>query len=418
MQSRFAPAVTMILVLALGLASPATAQQTRYFVTRVKSPFSILYGNTFAINENGQMAGFEWMTTPYDKTAQIACLWSPDGTPFPLPTLRENDPEAVATGHAINNLGHVAGTGNSDNGIEAFLWTPETGIVLLGDLPIGGFHSEARGMNDLGQVVGHSSQRAFIWDAAGGMKYIGDFPGGQEFSIGYDINNLGQVVGDSIGTSGNEAFIWDEQDGMRKLAGAFPVPGKAVAALAINDRSQVTGVAYAETGIRAFFWDPVDGFTLISLLPGSLPNEGLIIGRDINDHGQVVGETRVNYEYWTGFIWDRENGPRDLSPMLAAGTPPAQKQVRQPRGINNHGQIACNAGGPALLTPFLVGDMNCDGVVDKRDIAPLRLLLESEEKYRTQFGDCPGFWAADLNQDGVNDWQDYAKLIQVAHAAR
>ena len=55
-------------------------------------------------------------------------------------------------------------------------------LTPLGDLPGGSFYSSARGMNDLGQVVGQSNgDEAFIWDSTYGMQslksLIGNPPG-------------------------------------------------------------------------------------------------------------------------------------------------------------------------------------------------------------------------------------------------
>lgn len=47
----------------------------------------------------------------------------------------------------------VVGDFNASNGIEAFRWTSATGMVGLGDLPTGTFHSEARGVSGDGNVV-------------------------------------------------------------------------------------------------------------------------------------------------------------------------------------------------------------------------------------------------------------------------
>lgn len=57
---------------------------------------------------------------------------------------------------------------------HAFLWTLDDGMVDLGTLPISNC-TEARGINNLGQVVGFagsgSDGRAFVWED-GHLRYI------------------------------------------------------------------------------------------------------------------------------------------------------------------------------------------------------------------------------------------------------
>ena len=73
---------------------------------------------------------------------------------------------------------------NSQNGLEAFRWTPSAGMVGLGDLDGGSFQSFAFAASRNGSVIvgratiegvagpfgGGSAPRAFIWDAAHGMR--------------------------------------------------------------------------------------------------------------------------------------------------------------------------------------------------------------------------------------------------------
>ena len=87
--------------------------------------------------------------------------------------------------------------GNSEN--EAFRWTMGGGMVGLGDLPGGSFHSAANSVSADGSVVvGFSSSgngnEAFIWTAGGGMVGIGDLPGGTFSSNAVDISADGSVV--------------------------------------------------------------------------------------------------------------------------------------------------------------------------------------------------------------------------------
>jgi probable HAF family extracellular repeat protein len=65
----------------------------------------------------------------------------------------------------------------------------------LGTLP-GGDHSNATAINDLGQVVGHSSTNgpgnyhAFIYDEVSGMTDLGNFGGWNAWANCYVSNSL------------------------------------------------------------------------------------------------------------------------------------------------------------------------------------------------------------------------------------
>jgi probable HAF family extracellular repeat protein len=294
--------------------------------------------------------------------------------------------------------------------MEAFLWTPETGMVGLGDLPGNDFFSKGHGINDLDQVVGmsvsDSGQEAFLWDPSDGMLGLGFLPGGG-VSVANDINNATQVVGSGCSAERLEAFIWDRVNGMRGL-GSMPGGHYAVTAYAINELGQAVGRASND---EAFLWDPVDGLTTLGVLPGVLP---VAYGWGVNDLEQVVG---WNLDLYTAaqdaFIWDREHGMRNLEDLLAAATPSDSALLRWASGINNAGQIVAQtktAGLGVLLTPFVLGDLNCDELVDETDIPALLLLLVDPDQYAQSYPDCPGEWAGDVNQDAVLDSADLYTL--------
>ena len=82
-----------------------------------------------------------------------------------------------------------------DTLFDSPLPNPAGSMIDLGTL--GGYGSEARGINARGQVAGYSSTtagwyRAFLWEK-GTMTDLGVLGGG--FSTAYGINQRGQVVG-------------------------------------------------------------------------------------------------------------------------------------------------------------------------------------------------------------------------------
>jgi uncharacterized membrane protein len=113
---------------------------------------------------------------------------------------------------------------------QAFIWTEAGGMVGLGFLPGHNNSWTTELSRDGTTVVGFSSVReeflaareAFIWSAATGMVGLGVLPG-FEGSSATAVNRDGSLVFGSSRNSGGdfEAFIWDEESGMRVLREVF-----------------------------------------------------------------------------------------------------------------------------------------------------------------------------------------------------
>ena len=374
----------------------------------------------------GGLPGGNGSSFPYAVSAHSAVTGSAGGTAFSVEAflwtpgdgmrhLGDLGGHPFGQGRAINELGHVVGWSVSPSGNEAFLWSPESGMIGLGDLPGGAFASRANGINDFDQVVGQGAidtsvnpprgpMEAFLWTAETGMVGLGDLPGGQYISTAIDINNAGQVVGVSSSAEAyfGEAFIWDAANGMRRL-GALPngtTPGNPAG---INELGQVVVGSFVDWLGQPSLWDPETGYTPLGTLPGPWPAAGALA---LNDVGQVVGIAYRDIGTppfpFEPFVWDADRGMQALNELMAAGTPPQYARLENAMGVNNAGQIVCDAWYPeeaVLLDPFTLGDMDCDGVVDENDLPLLRLAIRDLAAYEQAHPDCPGRWAADVNQD-------------------
>lgn len=210
-------------------------------------------------------------------------------------------------------------------------------IIDLGTF--GGNYSWAQDVNDLGQVVGSSTNsagvyRPFIWDAANGMRDLG-YVDGLPDAIPRAINNSGQVTGTAsvLGNIATDtAFIWDVVNGMQNLG---TLGGAYSQGRDINNSGQVVGLALnAEGNSRAFLWDAANGMQDLGTLGGAHS-----FGNGINDPGQVVGSAWNSNNGDQPFIWDDLNGMQD------AGIGPASYFSK----ITNNGLAIGQAGSSAFL---------------------------------------------------------------------
>lgn len=253
---------------------------------------------------------------------------------------------SIANDYTIIDLGTISGVGNSSaKGINSkaqvvgeshsfvhwpgapFFWDPVEGPIYgmedIGNLGDG--TGRAYAINDLGQVVGVSDYRAFLWDRnSGTTQDLGNL-GGSGGTTANDINNAGQVVG--VTSPSNPSFhyvpfLWDPVNGMQQIANMDGV------ASSINESGQVVGSAEAD----AFIWDSENGFRR---LPG-IDLGGVSSANAINDLGQVVGIFNDR-----PFIWDENNSLQYLS------NDPNVKTT--PFAINNVGQVVGAVTGSPFL---------------------------------------------------------------------
>lgn len=292
------------------------------------------------INNQAQVTGF---------TESHAFLWT-SGVMLDLGTLPGG---TISTGIGINNLGDVVGDSQySPQGgsiRHATLWSNGS-ATDLGFLPSWGNYSRGNGINDSGQVVGHSgpdltttSTRAFIWDAANGMRDLGTLGG--QYSQALSINNSGVVTGNaqtSIAFEANHAFIWDAAGGMRDLG---TIAGSYSSGNFINANGHITGASSISSDNRehAFLYD---GTRMLDL--GAIGDNDFLSDRSagygINIHDEVVGYTYRPYTggalYQVAFVY-RDGQMFDLETLVDASG--ADYRLFTATGINDAGQIAVDA---------------------------------------------------------------------------
>jgi probable HAF family extracellular repeat protein len=214
----------------------------------------------------------------------------------------------------INNSGQIAGRNIYDGDDHSrAIYLDANGNKF--DLPdIGGDTATARGINNLGQIVGLvdgdgelndiNVNTAVVWeqDATGEyiLKNLGTF--GYDQSSGRDINDVGQIIGTVTSGTGTtaitQAFIY--QDGEIALLGGFG--GTTESANGINQFGQVVGSAQnVGRQNRAFVWNDGTIFDLNNSVsnPAALSVNGsavtLTSATGINNFGDIVANGSYTY---------------------------------------------------------------------------------------------------------------------------
>lgn len=330
------------------------------------------------INDSGAVCGESRTYANYQ-----AIIWDQTVGIRLLGDLVEGQIAAPEDAQAINEQSQISGMSGFPDGsgftAQAYFWSREDGMIGLGDLPGSTFSSRAKGLNNLGHVVGYSCsnrygedmQEAFLWTPENGMVGLGTLVGsGRWSSFAEAINDTGWITGNSDSPLGIEAFIWTPETGMVGLGdldGGFSYSfGES-----INAFGQIAGNCDsidAPGGVEAFLWSPEEGMMGLGVLPG----HDYSLAIDVNEREQVVGRCLTFAYAPTAFVWDRQRGMRSLSAMLDPCVPAWQRAVGTGYAINNHGQIVADgSGGGLFLDPYIPGDLDSDGAVTLQDLATL-----------------------------------------------
>jgi probable HAF family extracellular repeat protein len=111
----------------------------------------------------------------------------------------------------INDIGQAAGVIRTDGIVRSVIWSTSRHGVQIVTIPgLGGNESEARGLNNLGLVVGFSTmrsgeQRAMLFDGSTGktadLNRLADTLG-LTLRVATSVNNSGQIAGEGVDAKG------------------------------------------------------------------------------------------------------------------------------------------------------------------------------------------------------------------------
>lgn len=166
---------------------------------------------------------------------------------------------------------------------------------------LGGSNSEARGINDIGQVVGKADPidghpHAFLWE--NGVMTNLEEPNCCTMSYAADINNAGQVVGTTEDYAERNAVLWE--NGISTDVGLAAIGGQAYG-VSINNAGETVAIISTENmEMHGVIWK--EG-VLTDL--GNLGEFGGTVG-GINDAGQVVGAKVTESSNPHAFLWEND----------------------------------------------------------------------------------------------------------------
>lgn len=283
-------------------------------------------GTAWDVNNAGQIVGAAKFEEPgwYQ-----AALWDSGGHAVPLPSLGY-----MGGAYSINEAGQIAGVSQTPEGTRATLWIGGSPVNLgMENL---GRTTEARAINGAGRVAGYASysgnEHALTWtDGTMGQGY---WPR----SSASGINDKGVTVGFAGQLGAEQAMRW-AADGA-----ATPLPtlgGTDGAAYAINESDQIVGwAATADMSGRlrhAALWD---GGVALDL--GTLPGGFVSTAWDINEHGQVVGDSDAQLGPWNwrkhAVLWE-DGQVIDLNSFIDQALAKDGWFLRTALGINDKGWI-------------------------------------------------------------------------------
>lgn len=249
-----------------------------------------------------------------------AFLWTPEQGMIGLGGLNPNQQRSWAYSVANDGVA-VVGESRAQYSYHAFRWTPAEGMVDMDDRPGWYPTSSAWGVSTDGSVVvgARNSLGAFRWTAETGMVDLGALPGYIGSGASAVSADGSVVVGRTYDDDDEmQAYYWTAEGGMVGLGdlpgGQWPLDSEANAVSA--DGSVIVGAGESSAGREAVRWTTAGEMLSLGDLPGGY-TDGIALGVSA-DGSVVVGMGTLGWELFDrdAFIWDEEHGIRLLKDAL------------------------------------------------------------------------------------------------------
>jgi probable HAF family extracellular repeat protein len=156
------------------------------------------------------------------------------------------------------------------------------------------------------------------------VQDLGVLPG-DTGSVAWGINSAGDVVGWSSGPDGTRAFVYTDERGMVELAGL--TPQSTSLARDINDGGQVAG----QSDAHAVLWDGEGNIQDLGTLGGEAEATA------INASGHAVGWSYTDGSFFNihGFLYTLKTGMVDITPDAQPGFAHDINDLEQVAGYRN-----------------------------------------------------------------------------------
>ncbi len=384
------------LAISTALACAALAWGQGYAITDLGTLTGGANSDAFGLNNFGRVVGVSSLTG-----AHYHGFFDPGGLVDIPPLPGDLDSHAFA----INSSDQVAATSYVLGGVQphGLLWQAGN-ATNLGNIA-------AHAVNSAGLVVGYLStlqanfgwvDHAALWQT-GSLFDLGTLGGHNSYA--YAIADDGRIVGMSfmLDDTTHRATLW--QNSVPHDLGTLG--GIHSQAYDINNTLSIVGVADTGAGQPHACLFVVDANANVL----SRTDLGVLGGGYSYAYGINAGNTVVGTSNAAAFRW-RSGLLEDLNGLIAADQ---SWRLDAARRVNDAGQIVgtgLHFGQPRgfLLTPFLLGDMNCDGAVGLGDVNPFVLAMSNPSAWQLAFPGC-SILNGDINHDGVFSFGDINPFV-------
>ena len=257
----------------------------------------------------------------------------------------------------VNDRGDIVGTASISPNVFPFVLDLKTGAITnIAPVP-GNFNTLAIGINNVSEIVGglvnrdDSTEVAFVRSAGGAFTFF-SHPEAVFFTEARGINETGQVTGYRGSADGTVGFVYDSSDG----SFADFAPSLVTLPHGINNHGEVVGSALffpeADPCLGAPAGAPIFQYGLMRSRNGAITyfqvNGQRTRGRAINEAGLIVGDVFDPSTGRTkGFTARLQGLPCESLTIAAGDLLEIADYGLIPEGITNSGTIVGIATNPA-----------------------------------------------------------------------